>query len=87
MYLCFNLNLLQEYFASLPEDAVPGRIVIQVRAEDPDSGLAGTVSYFIAGPNKVLASSFFNLNFETGEISLKKPIDREEFDECVVFLK
>ena len=43
-----------EYLATVPEDAVPGILVEQVKATDADFGVNAEISYRIQQGNKLL---------------------------------
>ena len=62
------------YTAFVAEDVVPGTAVLQVTADDADSGTNGLVTYnSVSGDGE----SFFNINPQNGIISTKVPLDYE----------
>ncbi|KAF2368089.1 Cadherin [Trinorchestia longiramus] len=63
------------YFASVPETAFLGSLVLKVSAQDPDRGKNGEVRYSIS---KGDPTDRFALNAKTGELSVASPIDREQ---------
>ncbi|CAM5133741.1 unnamed protein product [Eretmochelys imbricata] len=65
------------YKVSLRENAPTGSLVLQVRATDNDEGSYAQISYVFSHiPEK--ARQKFSLDPETGEITLKEPLDFEE---------
>ncbi|XP_043408861.1 protocadherin gamma-B5 isoform X23 [Chelonia mydas] len=65
------------YKVSLRENAPTGSLVLQVKATDNDEGSYAQISYvFSHTPEK--ACQKFSLDPETGEITVKEPLDFEE---------
>ncbi|XP_037117216.1 protocadherin gamma-A4-like isoform X40 [Syngnathus acus] len=64
------------YKASLPENSVPGTIVINVSATDADEGVNGNVSYDFGHVSD--EHNLFNIDPTTGEIKVTGLIDFEE---------
>ncbi|XP_074987515.1 protocadherin gamma-B5 isoform X22 [Caretta caretta] len=65
------------YKVSLRENAPTGSLVLQVKATDNDEGSYAQISYVFSNiPEK--ARQKFSLDPETGEITLKEPLDFEE---------
>ncbi|CAM4590240.1 unnamed protein product [Lepidochelys olivacea] len=65
------------YKVSLRENAPTGSLVLQVRATDNDEGSYAQISYVFSNiPEK--ARPKFSLDPETGEITVKEPLDFEE---------
>ncbi|NXS82232.1 PCDGA protein, partial [Erpornis zantholeuca] len=66
-----------EYTVRVPEDVPVGSVLVTVTATDTDEGLNGHVKY---GFHKISdrASEVFNLDSETGEITVKDDLDFEE---------
>ncbi|XP_061313179.1 uncharacterized protein LOC133271249 [Pezoporus flaviventris] len=66
-----------EYTVRVPEDMPVGSVLVTLTASDADEGLNGHVKYSI---HKISdrASELFQLDSETGEISLKDDLDFEE---------
>lgn len=79
----FSLNKQAPQFEALPtsilvrEDLPIGVSVFQVRARDGDTGFNGLVLFSISSGNKENA---FNINMETGLITILQPLDRERLD-------
>lgn len=67
---------LEEYHASVPELAEPGSVVIQVKAEDEDSGENSRILYELLSTPET-HSDWFEINEETGVISTRAHIDCE----------
>ncbi|NWR40358.1 PCDG1 protein, partial [Tachuris rubrigastra] len=67
-----------EYTVRVPEDVPVGSTLVTVTATDADEGLNGQVKYSF---QRILhsASELFHLNSETGEITVKRYLDFEEF--------
>ncbi|KAM4544779.1 protocadherin Fat 3 [Odontesthes bonariensis] len=76
----FSMNKQAPQFESLPpsimvrEDLAAGASVFQVRARDGDTGLNGCVLFSFSDGNK---DNRFNINMESGLISVLYPLDRE----------
>ncbi|KAL9836566.1 protocadherin gamma-A12-like [Geothlypis trichas] len=66
-----------EYTVRVPEDVPLGSVLVTVTATDADEGLNGQVKYSF---HKISdrASEHFNLDSETGEITVKDDLDFEE---------
>ncbi|KAK2881970.1 hypothetical protein Q8A73_022480 [Channa argus] len=79
----FSVNKQAPQFEALPtsilvrEDLAAGASVFQVRARDGDTGFNGRVLFSIADGNK---ENCFNINMETGLITVLQPLDRERLD-------
>ncbi|NXB94350.1 PCDGA protein, partial [Vidua chalybeata] len=66
-----------EYTVRVPEDVPVGSVLVTVTARDADEGLNGLVKYSF---HKISdrASELFNLDSETGDITVKDVLDFEE---------
>nr|XP_031361918.1 protocadherin gamma-A7-like [Lonchura striata domestica] len=66
-----------EYTVRVPEDVPVGSVLVTVTATDADEGLNGKVKYSL---HKISdrASELFNLDSETGEITVEDVLDFEE---------
>ncbi|XP_050835592.1 protocadherin gamma-A10-like isoform X8 [Serinus canaria] len=66
-----------EYTVRVPEDVPVGSVLVTVTATDADEGLNGQVKYSF---HKISdrASELFNLDSDTGEITVKDDLDFEE---------
>ncbi|MEQ2260833.1 hypothetical protein XENORESO_002024 [Xenotaenia resolanae] len=79
----FSTNKQAPQFEALPtsilvrEDLSPGSSVFQVRARDGDIGFNGRVLFSIYDGNK---ENSFNINMESGLITVLLPLDRERQD-------
>ncbi|XP_026037426.1 protocadherin Fat 3 isoform X1 [Astatotilapia calliptera] len=79
----FSTNKQPPQFEALPtsilvrEDLIPGASVFQVRARDGDTGFNGCVLFSISDGNK---ENCFNINMESGLITILRPLDRERVD-------
>lgn len=79
----FSVNKQAPQFEALPtsilvrEDLPAGASVFQVRARDGDTGFNGRVLFSISDDNK---KNCFNINMETGLITILQPLDREQLD-------
>uniref|UniRef100_A0A3B3BC50 Protocadherin 2 alpha a 15 n=1 Tax=Oryzias melastigma TaxID=30732 RepID=A0A3B3BC50_ORYME len=69
-----------DYSVTLKENAPTGTTVVQVNASDLDEGTNGEVVYSFSNSVNVNILRLFNLNKETGEITVKGQIDYEEKD-------
>ncbi|KAI4896769.1 hypothetical protein NFI96_025285 [Prochilodus magdalenae] len=65
------------YKTRIPENAPPGTSVITVNANDADAGLNGEVMYSFINHNNDESKAPFEINQETGEISVKGRLDHE----------
>ncbi|XP_064527555.1 protocadherin gamma-A10-like [Pseudopipra pipra] len=68
-----------EYTVRVPEDVPVGSVLVTVTATDPDEGLNGHVKYSFK-KIKEKESQIFQLNAETGAITLLRSLDFEEGD-------
>ncbi|XP_041316383.1 protocadherin gamma-A4-like, partial [Pyrgilauda ruficollis] len=66
-----------EYTVRVPEDVPVGSVLVTIAAYDADEGLNGQVKYSFRKISD-RASELFNLNSETGEITVKDDLDFEE---------
>ncbi|XP_047462473.1 protocadherin Fat 3 [Mugil cephalus] len=79
----FSMNQQAPQFEALPtsillrEDLLAGASVFQVRARDGDTGFNGRVLFSISDGNK---ENCFNINMESGMITVLQPLDRERVD-------
>ncbi|XP_067464274.1 protocadherin Fat 3 [Thunnus thynnus] len=79
----FSMNKEAPQFEALPtsilvrEDLAAGASVFQVKARDGDTGFNGRVLFSISDGNK---ENCFNINMETGLITVLQPLDRERSD-------
>ncbi|XP_071425977.1 protocadherin gamma-A7-like isoform X19 [Pithys albifrons albifrons] len=66
-----------EYTVRVPEDVPVGSTLVTVTAADADEGLNGNVKYSLK-KNSHMASQIFNLDSETGAITVLQRLDFEE---------
>ncbi|XP_072290348.1 protocadherin alpha-3-like [Eucyclogobius newberryi] len=66
------------YKSSVKENAPVGTVVIKLNATDADEGVNGKVIYSLIKRSTLDLSNIFNLNPETGEITVKGKLDFEE---------
>ncbi|XP_075412906.1 protocadherin Fat 1 isoform X2 [Tenrec ecaudatus] len=62
------------YSDTIPEDAFPGKLIMQVSATDADIRSNAEITYTLFGQG----AEKFKLNPETGELKTLAPLDREE---------
>ncbi|XP_063075464.1 protocadherin Fat 1a isoform X1 [Engraulis encrasicolus] len=62
------------YTESVPEDASPGRLILQVSATDADIRSNAQIVYELLGPG----AQHFAIDPDTGELKTLQPLDREE---------
>ncbi|XP_050003178.1 protocadherin Fat 1 isoform X3 [Alexandromys fortis] len=62
------------YSDTIPEDALPGKLVVQVSATDADIRSNAEITYTLFGSG----AEKFRLNPDTGELRTLAPLDREE---------
>ncbi|XP_069387718.1 protocadherin gamma-C5-like isoform X13 [Paralichthys olivaceus] len=65
------------YNVTAHENIVTGSVLVKVEATDADEGVNGEIEYVFAEHTPQSLLSIFNLNSETGEISLIEPLDYE----------
>ncbi|XP_043560438.1 protocadherin-11 X-linked isoform X1 [Chiloscyllium plagiosum] len=63
----------------IPEDAPVGTSVVQLHATDADLGSNAVVSFSFSNQVSALARRLFAVNPSTGLITVRQPLDREEF--------
>lgn len=61
----------------LAEDTVHGTVIINVKATDPDQGANGEVEYYLSKHAPPEVEKLFEVNPETGSVSLKGHLDYE----------
>uniref|UniRef100_A0A8C0I6M1 FAT atypical cadherin 1 n=1 Tax=Balaenoptera musculus TaxID=9771 RepID=A0A8C0I6M1_BALMU len=62
------------YSDTIPEDAFPGKLIMQVSATDADIRSNAEITYTLFGPG----AEKFKLNPDTGELKTLAPLDRED---------
>ncbi|XP_033829792.1 protocadherin gamma-C5-like [Periophthalmus magnuspinnatus] len=65
------------YNLTIPENTVSGTVLVKVEATDPDEGANGQVEYAFAQHTPESLLSLFDVNPDTGEISLAGQLDYE----------
>ncbi|KAJ8246897.1 hypothetical protein GJAV_G00256570 [Gymnothorax javanicus] len=68
----------QFYEASIGEDSPPGSVVLELLAVDLDDGLNGEIEYSFGDHTSDSVVKLFDLNPETGQLTLKGQLDYEE---------
>ncbi|XP_068133842.1 protocadherin gamma-C5-like isoform X25 [Hyperolius riggenbachi] len=68
------------YKVTLPENTPPGTVVVKLNATDFDEGLNGEVEYFFDYHTLDSIKKIFDLNQQTGIITMKSTLDFEEAD-------
>ncbi|KAG8579383.1 hypothetical protein GDO81_010856 [Engystomops pustulosus] len=68
------------YKVTLPENTTPKTSILRLNATDLDEGLNGKIEYFFDFHTLDSIKELFDLNQETGEISVKGVVDYEEAD-------
>ncbi|XP_024919220.1 protocadherin alpha-3-like isoform X6 [Cynoglossus semilaevis] len=66
------------YKVRVRENAPPGSLLIKLNATDLDEGLNSVILYSFLKKGNVDPSNLFDLNSETGEITVKGTLDHEE---------
>ncbi|XP_034454791.1 protocadherin alpha-C2-like [Hippoglossus hippoglossus] len=66
------------YKVRVKEDVSPGSLVIKLNATDADEGMNSKILYSFLKRGNVDPSNIFDLNSETGEITVKGTLDYEE---------
>lgn len=73
----------QEYSTAIPENYTKGSKVLSARALDSDEGLNGEVIYELdyTAPEGIMADQFIGVRSDSGDLILKRSIDRETYQE------
>ncbi|XP_060936158.1 protocadherin alpha-C2-like [Limanda limanda] len=66
------------YKVRVKENATPGSLVIKLNATDTDEGMNSKILYSLVKRGNIDPSNIFDLNSETGEITVKGTLDYEE---------
>ncbi|XP_035983153.1 protocadherin alpha-5 isoform X4 [Fundulus heteroclitus] len=66
------------YKVQIRENVTPGTFVIKLNATDLDEGVNSKINYFFIKTGSMDPSKMFDLNSETGEITVKGSLDYEE---------
>ncbi|XP_030595516.1 protocadherin alpha-5-like [Archocentrus centrarchus] len=66
------------YKVRVKENALPGKLVIKLNATDLDEGINSKILYSFIKRGNIDPSNIFDLNSETGEITVKEELDYEE---------
>ncbi|XP_061671070.1 protocadherin-17 isoform X2 [Syngnathoides biaculeatus] len=66
------------YVVEIPENAPPGKVLIDLNATDPDEGNNGQVVYSFSGYAPERIRELFSINSRTGVIKIQGEIDYEE---------
>uniref|UniRef100_A0A3B4WC05 Cadherin domain-containing protein n=1 Tax=Seriola lalandi dorsalis TaxID=1841481 RepID=A0A3B4WC05_SERLL len=66
------------YKVRVKENATPGTLVMKLNATDLDEGINGKILYSFIKRGNIDPSNIFDLNSETGEITVKGTLDYEE---------
>ncbi len=70
----------ETYMKEIREDLPVNSTVVVVHAVDPDAGPNGDVEYFFTRKTLSQYGALFKLDRDTGRISLRREIDRENYD-------
>ncbi len=76
----------EEYSVTLTEGAGSGTHVVTATALDRDQGLNGTIEYTFDPQVYSDYPGFFQLDANTGRITTRKSLDREEYDSFTLIL-
>ncbi|XP_041929613.1 protocadherin 2 gamma 28 isoform X15 [Alosa sapidissima] len=74
------------YRVSLSEEAEQGTVVIRVSATDMDQGINGEITYSFS-KNTGKASSLFNIDSNTGDITVNGVLDFEKFKQYELYIE
>ncbi|XP_069388104.1 protocadherin alpha-5-like isoform X10 [Paralichthys olivaceus] len=66
------------YKVRVKENASPGSLVIKLNATDADEGMNSKILYSLVKRGNIDPSNIFDINSETGEITVKGTLDYEE---------
>ncbi|XP_026212878.1 protocadherin alpha-2-like isoform X5 [Anabas testudineus] len=66
------------YKVRVKENAIPGTVVVKLNATDLDESVNGKIMYSLIKRGTIDRSNIFDLNPETGEITVKGTLDYEE---------
>ncbi|XP_044539855.1 cadherin EGF LAG seven-pass G-type receptor 1-like, partial [Gracilinanus agilis] len=75
---------LPSYHVSVPENEPAGTPVIELRAQDPDEGEAGRLTYQMEALFDERSIGYFHIDSDTGAITNSRPLDRETKDTHVL---
>ncbi|XP_062855934.1 protocadherin-18b isoform X2 [Trichomycterus rosablanca] len=67
----------QAYVVSLPENSVPGTLLVDLNATDPDEGANGKIVYSFSSHVSLKILETFKIDPENGQITLIKKVDYE----------
>ncbi|XP_062342189.1 protocadherin gamma-C5-like [Osmerus eperlanus] len=65
------------YELSVPENTQIGTLIVNVKAIDSDEGLNSEVEYYFRDQTPEITMALFDVNSETGDITVKGPLDYE----------
>ncbi|XP_028272743.1 protocadherin gamma-A5-like [Parambassis ranga] len=68
----------QKYTVKIKENAPAGTLLLTVNASDSDEGMNGEIEYFLRSKLRGLSSEPFNLDTNTGKLTVKGQLDYEE---------
>lgn len=69
----------QEYHENVRQDMSVGSHILRVSASDEDVDLNGAISYSLVPSGRRDDLEYFSVSSETGWVSLKKPLDRDQY--------
>lgn len=69
----------QEYHENVRQDMSVGSHILRVSASDEDVDLNGAISYSLAPSGRRDDLEYFSVSPDTGWVSLKKPLDRDQY--------
>uniref|UniRef100_G3VTD1 Cadherin EGF LAG seven-pass G-type receptor 1 n=1 Tax=Sarcophilus harrisii TaxID=9305 RepID=G3VTD1_SARHA len=75
---------LPSYQVSVPENEPAGTPVIELRAQDPDEGEAGRLTYQMEALFDERSNGYFHIEPDTGAVTTSRPLDRETKDTHVL---
>ncbi|XP_074128198.1 cadherin EGF LAG seven-pass G-type receptor 1 isoform X2 [Sminthopsis crassicaudata] len=75
---------LPSYQVSVPENEPAGTPVIELRAQDPDDGEAGRLTYQMEALFDERSNGYFHIEPDTGAVTTSRPLDRETKDTHVL---
>ncbi|XP_043823673.1 cadherin EGF LAG seven-pass G-type receptor 1 [Dromiciops gliroides] len=75
---------LPSFQVSVPENEPAGTPVIELRAQDPDEGEAGRLTYQMEALFDERSNGYFHIEPDTGAVTTSRPLDRETKDTHVL---
>ena len=76
----YNALIPEKYVVTIPQSSQEGEEIFRVAAEDADSGQLGEIKYGISPNTERTTRGFFQVNSETGAVTLRKSLEDVDVD-------